>query len=177
MSDNNRYSRIEGILQEDPHILAVIDTPCVKIPSIDYALFPLAVREKALGKIEYLIQYLQAPIILDNFGINHKERRIWRDEMIKTYGDEFKLYYEHNKLRSNVLTVCKSSITLLEMYHQGKDHAPIQFLELFFHATLPPPQEYDILPVKEKIELSNHVDKIILGIFFYLSPEYQQPKK
>ncbi len=171
---SNTKLDIEKILLQDEHIIAVIDNPHVNIPHIPYTSFPLDVRLKAMARIDYLTQYLNAPLIFDNFGNDHTRRRQWRQQMNEKYGEEFHQYYQHNKLRANVLFACSSSFTLLGMYHQGPLHSSILFLDYFSQASLPSPQQYATLPLKEKIEVSNHTDKIVLGVFNLLSKESSQ---
>jgi len=96
--------RIEDIVRNMPHIVAIHPTKYTELPEVDYSLL----KDNYLTRkvIDYIKIYLtEYPLIEDDFalGEGHTERRMWKLSLKKVCESEIRKCIEENKLRGNQL--------------------------------------------------------------------------
>ncbi|PWU24057.1 hypothetical protein C5B42_00875 [Candidatus Cerribacteria bacterium 'Amazon FNV 2010 28 9'] len=91
-------------------------TESTPYPPIDLSTVNLEPTRKAdLQKyIDWLVAYVNLPIIETPQHIDHATRREWRTEMYTLHGDRFLIPYQQNKLRINSLSSVTYASAMIE---------------------------------------------------------------
>ncbi len=162
---------IEQILAQDPHVVMIHPPLYKNILSIDLGLFNSEKKNTVERMFQVVNKYLTYPLIEDNFGTNHPERREWRKEMEKLYGDSFTEYYQKNKLRGGVFGYTINALRAISLNALGEKKEDltrkvIELTHLF-------PDQYDLLSSSQKIKTMRTVEEKVYDFLLYV----QVPKK
>lgn len=100
--------------------------------------------QRAVGQLK---EYLGTPAVVDKWGSNHVDRRIWRQQMMTQYGEPFKAAYDGNQLRINIITpVFVAFVTLSQIVPKdGQDE---------FHVALTAAQQH-LKPITDESKNQN----------------------
>ncbi len=148
---------IEQILVQDPHIVAIHPPLYTQIPKINLDYFDPETKDKVEKMTKIVTDYLSYPLIEDNFGANHPQRREWRKEMEQTYGELFSSYYSKNKLRGNVYGYTIQALRFLCLKAIGETKEELTRTVIDITHCLP--DNYDLLSVTEKIQTMRLVEQ------------------
>ncbi len=144
-----------------------------KLPSeLDWSYFSPEISEVEREDLSFcfnqLCQYLDSPIIADNFS-DHKVRRDWEDENLPQLGPEVQKYYEHNRLGLNFSSGLSNVINLLNLKFQAGSFINSDAINKLniLRDFLPPElqsgcsDDYARLSTEEKIALSDKLASLI----------------
>ncbi len=115
--------------------------------------------------------FLSGPIILDQFT-EHRDRRQWRIEMNKKYGDAMSDFYTRNKLRINTIASVHLAFMALASklrtykVRSEKANAAQALINQF-----PDMGPYDTYSSEEKITFVSKIDEICTSLLTLLSRE------
>ena len=149
---------IEQILGEDEHIVAIHAPKYDLIPEVNYSMFVAEARDKVRGMVRIVSEYMSYPLIEDNFGLSHNERRVWREQMEERHGELFISYYRKNKLRGNVYGSVVQALRLIaikieDIEQKEKLISRVIDITRFF------PDNYDSLGASVKINTMRNVEE------------------
>lgn len=169
---------IEEIITSNPHVLQIIPAPSQPENSIDYTAFNPNAQPNIKRIINLLNNYLKAPCIVDDFQ-DHRERRVWREEMRQQYGEDFQTYYNQNSLRINRITAI--SINLEFFFFEDRQYLK-EKKETFYELTVnvinacPPKGSYDTNTTQEKLKIVDKIKHEIKALLDFL-PKTKQPQE
>lgn len=162
---------IDELLHSEAHIIEIKFDEEHKEYSIDYAKFEPSQKTEIERVIKILTNYLKTPSIIDDFK-EHDDRRIWRDELCKKYGADFRTQYDKNSLRMN----CISAISInLEFFFYKKQPYAGDKQEMFYQLTedvinaCHPKGGYGTKTTQEKLEIVAEIKQEIKELLEFLS--------
>jgi len=137
---------------------------------LDWDLFSEDISEEDRQRFSFLfsqtIEYLDAPIITDNFP-NHNKRVEWEEKYLNSLKPEVQKYYQRNRLGLNFNSRFNKFYSALE-FSQEQDNILDQdkFAQLQSFAEIIPKELenadlYKQLTTEKKIEYINNLDKLV----------------
>jgi hypothetical protein len=130
------------------------------------SLFPIN-PSMAQEQIDALIRYYHAQPLLDQWKDDHVNRRRWRNEKIKEFGEEFiELYEKSNKFRANLALVVVLNLEILAKLTDNEHFAKLikktsNLLKNLFVG-------YYKMTMEEKIKVLMLTDTLIHYILTYI---------
>jgi len=125
-------------------------------------------REELNFCFQKLVQYLDSPIITDNFT-DHSTRRDWEDENLNKVSPEAENYYEHNRLGLNFASSLNKIINILNLEFENNKFVNREVIDKInvFLSLLPEElkdgngEEYADLTTDEKIRICDKLAPLI----------------
>lgn len=167
----NHQGKLEGIKFSFPE-------PRFKVvseklyPGLNWDYFSSEIDEQEKEELSLcfnrLVQYLDSPIIVDNFS-DHSARRDWEHNNLEKISPEAKAYYEHNRLGLNFASSLNKMINILNLEFENKNFISrdiIDRLNIFF-SMLPVElqdghsEDYAKLNTEEKIAICDKLVPLI----------------
>ncbi len=105
-----------------------------------------AVKGKLFDRLIHTCRsYYSGVMIIDRFGNQHSERRVWRDGLQERYGEAYRRLKSRDKLRLNVITtVCTGLMNLADsLARAGVDDEQTRYLSRLIDTL---PSGVDIIP-------------------------------
>ena len=81
-------------------------------------------KSKLREFLELVVEFVNMPIIQDDFGSDHLRRHAWREDIGRRFGFEGTKFVSMNKLKANKLNIFSGRIEILESTISNKSKKP-----------------------------------------------------
>ncbi|MBI5881369.1 hypothetical protein HZB90_04525 [archaeon] len=161
-------SPIEKLLLADPHVKR-IDHPRYEIPAVDYCLWQD--KKNAEKAITSVVEYLQAPCVVDIFGVDHGARHRWEATLPKSAQEML----DRNPVGANSLSVVGGKLYQLGQGDRGTN--PEEFAHLRDGTFNDFPDPWYAVPAAEKFRLVARTKTRPYAMLQFLSRQTRAKKK
>lgn len=134
-------------------------------PNIDYSLWvDQSVPEEHIARLK---TYIDSPIVQDNFGTRHIQRRAWRNELSP---EILRIVHDENPIRINSYAIPQLSTMRLTRTYQGTNSEQIiGYMEKYIEGV--DGEEYKTLPFSIKRKLAQKSQRTALELLHFLSEQ------
>ena len=162
------FERLKKEFLNSNNINQFLDGYPREAPQINLELWPESERNQVKNDINFMISFLEAPLIIDKF-IDHTQRRQWRNNLSL----EERNFFENNSLRLNLISGMALSQFLLSNYIGTKKNEIEKIIEgiLRMISRIEGSKVYDSWSLEDKINYVKTLKELIFTLLETLSKQ------